>query len=117
MAPTDGVDDADEADDLPDWWRRNAAEFREHGLPDYRPPRFADGALVPPVVEDLESTVGASVRLRVVDPQAGNRWEVLVEGQVAGRLEHERHPDGYSVFGVTADAFAAMVREGAGVDG
>lgn len=97
----------------PDWWRRNAEEFREHGLPDYRPPRFEDDELVPPVVEDLEAELGVSIRLRVVDPQEGNRWEVLVDGEPAGRFDRERHVDGYSLFHATARAFESMVREAA----
>lgn len=94
-----------------DWWRRNIEEFRDHGLPPYRPPRFADGALVPPVVDDLERELGLTVRIRVVDPQDGNEWEVLVGGERVGSVDRRRHADGYPVIGLTSAEFSALVRD------
>ena len=100
-----------EEESYPDWWRRNADTFREHGLPAYRPPRFEDDELVPPVVDGLEEDLGVEVRLRVVDPQEGNQWEVLVDEAVAGRIDRHRHVDGYTLFHTTSEEFATLVRD------
>jgi hypothetical protein len=103
--------DDQDLDAYPSWWRRNVEEFREYDLPPYRPPRFDDGELLPPVVSALEDDLGASIKLRVVDPQAGNRWEVVVDGEPVAAVDRERHPEGYSVVHVTAEAFETMVRD------
>lgn len=103
--------EGDDLESYPDWWRRNAEEFRRYDLLPYRPPRFADDEIVQPVVDALEAELDAEIRLRVVDPQAGNRWEVLVDGHVVAALDRDRHVDGYSLFHVTSDEFVRLVRE------
>lgn len=102
---------AEEVDetDRPDWWRRNAAEFEAHDLPDYRPPRFADGVLVPPVVEHLERVYGVEVALRGFDATTGSDWSVLVDGQAVAEVGHRRSTDRHSVFEVDAESFVATV--------
>jgi len=50
--------------EYPEWWRRNVEEFRQYGLRPYRPARFSDGELVPPLVSDLADELGEEIRLR-----------------------------------------------------
>lgn len=105
------TDPAGAEDDPPDWLRQNVEEFETYYPRPYRPPRFSDDVLVPPVVFDLQDELGVDVQLRVVDPQDGNRWEVVVDRSVAGEIDRERHVNGYSLFNCTAAAFEAMVRD------
>lgn len=113
-----GYDEEDpyEGEDLstyPDWWRRNVEEFREYGMRPYRPPRLADGTLTPPLLEELEAEHDASIRFRAVDPQAGNEWELVVDGAVASEVEHLRSGDGYTVYDVEEAELRELVREAA----
>lgn len=109
-APSRGGDGAPEE---PAWLRKNVEEFREYYPRPYEPPRFTDDVLVPPVVFDLQDELSVDIQLRVVDPQDGNRWEVVVDRTVVGEVGRDRHVGGYSLFYCTADEFRAMVREGA----
>ena len=104
--------DDEDLDAYPSWWRRNVEEFRRYDLQPYRPPRFDDDELLPPLLDALEDDLGASIQLRVVDPQDGNRWEVVVDGDPIAEVDRDRHVDGYSVFHLTADEFERLVREG-----
>lgn len=93
-----------------DWWRENVELFREHGLRPYRPPRFADGALTTPLVEDLAAGLGVEVELRTVNPQRRSDAEVLVDGERVATVERSRENDGHTEYGATADEFEAAVR-------
>jgi hypothetical protein len=111
-----GFDEEDpyEDEDLstyPEWWRRNVEEFREYGMRPYRPPRLADGTLTPPLIEELEAEYGASVRFRAVDPQVGNSWELVVDGDAVCEVEHLRSGDGYTVYDLEEEQFREAVRE------
>jgi hypothetical protein len=109
-------DDPYEDEDLstyPEWWRRNVEEFREHGMRPYRPPRLADGTLTPPLLDELEAEHGVSVRFRAVDPQAGNSWELVVDGRVASEVDHVRSGEGYTVYDLEEAALREAVREAA----
>jgi hypothetical protein len=114
-----GYDDEDpyEGEDLstyPDWWRENVEEFRVHGMRPYRPPRLADGALSPPVVDDLGTEFGVDVRFRAKNPQSGGRWTLVVDGEDVRAVEHRRHGDGYTVYDLTEDELREAVRDAAG---
>lgn len=111
--PTGGPDPIEPAEDeasYPTWWRRNVEEFRRYDLRPYQPPRFSDDELVPPVVFALEDELEVSIQLRVVDPQAGNRWEVVVDRDVVAEVDRDRHVAGYSRFHVTSEEFERLVR-------
>lgn len=95
----------------PDWWRRNIEEFRAHGMRPYRPPRFADDTLTPPVIDDLEAELDATVRLRSVNPQAGGDWEVVVDGDPVATVDRRREGEGFTRYAVDADEFEALVRD------
>lgn len=95
----------------PDWWRRNIEEFRAHGMRPYRPPRFADDTLTPPVIDDLEAELDVTVRLRSVNPQAGGDWEVVVDGDPVATVDRRREGEGFTRYAVDADEFEALVRD------
>lgn len=102
--------DDEAAETYPGWWRRNVEEFRDHDLPPYRPPRFVDGQLVVPLVEELERELDVSIRLRVVDPQEGNAWQMLVDGEPTGTVERQRHSEGYPLVRLSSEEFSALIR-------
>lgn len=95
----------------PDWWRRNIEEFRAHGMRPYRPPRFADDTLTPPVIDALEAELDVTVRLRSVNPQTGGDWEVVVDGEPVATVDRRREGEGFTRYAVDADEFEALVRE------
>lgn len=104
--PYDGEDLAE----YPDWWRRNVEEYRAYGLRPYRPPRFEDGVLVSPTLDDLEDELGVEVRLRVLNPERGREWRIEVDEEPIDTVEKRRLTEGYSEYGTTAEAFESTVR-------
>lgn len=106
-SPYEGVD----LSTFPEWWARNVREFRRHEMRPYRPPRFADGTVTPPVIERLEEALDVPIRIRAVDPHEDGDWEVVVDGDVVGTVERTRTQGGNSRYGMTADAFETLVRE------
>jgi len=114
-----GYDEEDpyEGEDLstyPDWWRENVEEFRDHGMRPYRPPRFLDGALVPAVIESLETDLSVTIRLRALDPQDSGGWKLEVDGERVGTVKRRRTGDGYSLYELSSDEFESLVREAVG---
>ncbi|MFB6068946.1 MAG: hypothetical protein ABEJ90_03365 [Halobacterium sp.] len=110
-------DDPYEDEDLstyPSWWRRNVTEFRDHGMRPYRPPRFADGTLTPPLVADLEADLGVEIRFRSVDPQAGGEWHVVVDGDAVAEVPRYRDGGGYTVYDLPPTEFERLVRRAVG---
>lgn len=95
----------------PDWWWENVELFRAHGLRPYRPPTFADGELVPEVVSALEAELSVDVDIRVLNPQAGNDWEVQVDGERVITVERNRRTDGRSVYRLRSDELETAVRD------
>lgn len=98
-------------DILPEWWRRNVAEFECHGMRPYRPPRFADDALVPEVVASLEATLNVEIRFTCVDPQEGNEWTVTVDGKQVTTVTHEREGEGFTRYDIGSERFQSVVKE------
>ena len=107
--PYDGVD----LSSYPDWWREAIERFREHGMRPYRPPRFADGELVPPTVTDLEAELGVSVELRSTDAGPHPEWALWVDGERVERIDRSREADGHTAYELDREAFEALVREAA----
>lgn len=105
--PYDGVD----LSTFPDWWRRNVEEFREHDMRPYRPPRFADGELTTERIESLEDEYGVELRFRSVNPQAGGRWELTMDGTAIATVDRRREGEGFTRYGLTADEFESIVRD------
>ncbi|MFC5279584.1 hypothetical protein ACFPM1_12570 [Halorubrum rubrum] len=100
-----------DVDRLPDWWRDVVREFEEHDLPPYRPPRFADGVLVPPLLERLEAEHGVEIQLMSIDVDHGDAWGLRVDGKVIAAVERERTADGRTRYGMTGEEFIDVVRE------
>jgi hypothetical protein len=116
VEPPDWLDDDEpyadvDVDRLPDWWRDAVGEFEEHDLPPYRPPRFADGVLVPPLIERLEAVHDVEIRLMGIDVDHGDAWGLHVDGEVVAAVERERTADGCTRYGMTSEEFVAAVRE------
>lgn len=102
---------SDDLSSLPAWWRENVEQFRSYEMRPYRPPRFADGEIATTRIQELEERVGVEIRFRVIDPQAGNEWELLVDGETITRVDRRRDGDGYSVYGIESAAFERVVLE------
>lgn len=111
---TAGYDEEDpyegeDLDEYPAWWRRNIEEFRRYDLRPYRPPRFADGVLVPPFVSALEDEMAERIRLRTLQPTEEGSWEILLGRQRVTTVDHYRHSDGYSVYDIDSEAVRRLV--------
>lgn len=110
-----GYDEEDpyEGEDLstyPDWWRENIEKFREYGMRPYRPPRFADGELVPPLLFELQDELDVEINLRAVDPEVGKNWELSVDGDVVTEIPRSREGEGYTEYAIDSETFESTVR-------
>ena len=108
--PEEPYEDVD-IETLPDWWREGVELHREYDLRPYRPPRFADGALVYEAVADLEAEFGVDIRLSGVGAEYGDDWTLLVDGEAVAPLARQRSAEGYTVYDLPAEAFERLVRE------
>ena len=100
-----------DVESLPDWWREAIEEFEAHDLRPYRPPRFADGALLHEVVEPLETELDVDIDFIGVNVTAGDDWTVRVDGEPICDIGRRRTAEAYTQFELTSEAFEAMVRE------
>jgi hypothetical protein len=94
-----------DVDALPEWWRRAIREHEAYGLRPYRPPRFADDAICPPVVQHVEEVYGVSIQLRGKNVSPGDQWAVFVDGSLAFEVGRRRDPNGYTVLEMSRDEF------------
>ncbi|PSQ17528.1 hypothetical protein BRD00_07445 [Halobacteriales archaeon QS_8_69_26] len=101
-------------DALPEWWRAAIEEHEAFGLRPYRPPRFSDGELVPPVLDRLEVDHDADVRIVGKNVTPGDAWSVLVDGRHAFDIGRHRDPRGYTVYELAASEFVAGVADHVG---
>lgn len=100
-----------EIDELPAWWRENVNEFREHGFRPYRPPRFADGELVPPLVQRLERELETTIRIRKLNPTIGEDWEIWVDDEPIAEVGRTRDETARTVYDMSADVFTTLIKE------
>jgi hypothetical protein len=111
----DGDADGSEADapaaDRPDWWARNQRIREELDLPDYEPPRLADGTYTHEVVPDLEAEHDCTVRFIGINTTYPESWEFRVDGEPVGRIPRRRDANGNTVYGLTAEELRAAVWE------
>lgn len=98
-------------DSLPRWWQRAADEHDRYGLRPYRPPRFEDGTLTPPLVEDLEAEYEVDIKFVGLNASYGDAWSVYIDGEAAFDIDRHRDPDGYTVFEETSQAFVQSIRK------
>jgi len=97
---------------LPEWWQRNVEIHRANDMRPYRPPRFADGESIPPVVEDLERELGVRVSLRGFAAADGDaNWGAWVNGERVASIDHRRTESGASRYGLGSEEFRRLVRE------
>jgi hypothetical protein len=96
----------DDTDDrrYPDWWQNNICEFKDHELGDYHPPVFKDGKYAPVTVEALETEYDVDIKFQSVNPQTGNRWQILVDGEPIADIDRERKIGGISIYQITSDS-------------
>jgi len=101
----------------PDWWRCNIREFRTHGMREYRPPRFRDGVLTTELIGKVEDELSTTVRLQSINPQEGNDWEVLVDGDRVATIGRHREGAGFTIYEIDSDEFVDAVRSAVESDG
>lgn len=98
-------------EELPDWWRQNVAQFREHQMRPYRPPQFADGTLLPERVHELEAELGVEIRIRKrIGTDDAEGWTVLVDDDPVTAVDKIRTEAGRSVYSITAEEFESLLR-------
>lgn len=106
--PEDPYDDLAPAT-LPGWWRDAIEEFERADLRAYRPSRFRDGVFVEPLLSRLRATHGASIAVVGENVEYGDHWSLDVDGTTVAEFEHERSPDGYSVYDIESDRVVDLV--------
>ncbi|SEP24512.1 hypothetical protein SAMN04487948_1263 [Halogranum amylolyticum] len=112
--PTNWLDCDDPYEDvnteqLPNWWTDAIKEFREHDLKPYKPPRFTDDVIVPPVVTQLESSYDIDIRFMGVGVKYGDSWEIYVDDEVISTVSRERTSDAYTRYEITSGEFQREV--------
>ncbi len=108
--PADPYADVD-LESLPPWWRDAVEEFRAHDLRPYRPPRFADGTPVHDVVGDFSRAYDVEIGFGALGEGYRDTWSVRIDGEQAFAIPRHRAVEGYTVYEIEAEAFAARVRE------
>ena len=103
-------DEEIDVDELPVWWSEAIEEFKEHDLPAYRPPRFADDVITPPVVDRLQSEYDVEIRFMGVGVEYRDSWGVYVDDEQIFTVDREREPAGYTRYQVTSETFEQNVR-------
>ena len=99
----------DDLSSLPQWWREAVYEFEENDLRPYRPSRFTDGEIVRDVVRELEQRYDVEIRLGAKNPKPDGQWAIHVDGDPVADVDHQRKPDGYTLYGVASDRFEEIV--------
>lgn len=99
--------------EYPDWWRRNILEFQSNGMRPYRPPRFTDGQLVPPIIKEMEEEVNVDIQLQAVDPGMEGKWDLIVDGRQATSIPRRRTGGGYTLYQLDAEEFVKIIRNAA----
>lgn len=102
-------DDDDETAPLSRWWKPHAEVYQRRKLEPYRPARLKDGSKVTAIVNGLEERLDVDITFRVVNPQEGRRWSVLVDGTEVGTVTRVRREKGHTHYDITADDFTALV--------
>jgi hypothetical protein len=111
--PYDAVDE----ENLPAWWRENMETFRTNSMRPYRPPKFADGALVPEVLSRLEQEYDIDVHLRKrITGDVNTDWQILVDDEPVGSMKRIRDESGQSTYDIPGEELAAAVREAVDCD-
>lgn len=95
----------------PEWWETNQAIRDRLDLPEYEPPRLADGTYTHEVVPELERACDCTIRFIGVNTTFPEDWELRVDGRTARSVERRRDANGNTVYGLTAVALRRTVRD------
>ena len=101
----------DAADDRPDWWRENERLRAEMDLPEYRPPRFADGVYTHQVTEPLANEHGCRIQFVGMNTRYPEVWAVRIDGEPAFGIGRHRDEKGNTVYELSAEEFREAVGE------
>lgn len=99
-----------DVEELPPWWRRAIEEHEKFGLRPYRPPRFTDGTITPPVINRFESEYDVAIQLRGKNVSPGDDWTVFVDGSPAFDVPRHRNPNGYTVLEMPRETFLERLK-------
>ena len=108
--PEDPYADVD-IESLPAWWRDAIEEFDAHDLRPYRPPRFADGTPVHEILEPLEERHDTDITFASSGANFREHWSVRIAGDRAFSIGRHRAVEGYTVYEMDGETFAATVRD------
>jgi len=98
------------ANEFGPWWHECALLFREHYKRPYRPPRFSDNILVPVIINSLQIDLGVTILIRVINPQKGSLWEIIVDDELVETVHRYRHEQGYSVYEIDSHTFSNKIK-------
>ena len=97
--------------DRPDWWRENERLRAEMDLPEYRPPRFADGTYTHRVTGPLSDEHGCRIQFVGVNTRYPEDWAVRIDGEPAFGIGRHRDEKGNTVYELSAEAFRMAVED------
>jgi len=89
--------DEDRDEEKPDWWVKNQRTRRDMDLPEYTPPRFADGVYTHEVAPVLEAQLGCDIQFAGLDPRYPEDWYVRIDGEAQFRVGRRRDDAGNTV--------------------
>jgi hypothetical protein len=97
------------SEERPEWWVENE-ELREFlGLPEYTPPRFADGVHTHDVIPELEERYGCDIRPLGINTRYLEEWELRIDNEFAFMISRHRDENGNTVYEITSDEFRKRV--------
>lgn len=99
-----------DGDAKPEWWTENEALKRSFDLPDYEPPRFADGVYTHEVVPSLEAEYGIEIQFIGIGTRYLDDWVVRIDRRTAFGIGRFRDDNGNTVYKLSADEFRDGVR-------
>ena len=94
---------------LPHWWSDAIEQFREYDLPPYKPPRFADNVIVPPIVQRLEQSYDIEIQFIGIDVRIGDSWGIRADGKFVTTVSRERVRNGFTRYELTSDEFEQQI--------
>ena len=95
--------------DRPDWWRENERLRAEMDLPEYEPPRFADGTYTHEITEPIETAHACRIQFIGLNTHYPDDWEVRVDGEPVMGIGRHRDEHGNTVYELPAKAFRETV--------
>ena len=95
---------------LPQWWSDAIEQFREYDLPPYKPPRFADNVIVPPIVQRLEQSYDIKIQFIGIDVRIGDSWGIRADDKLLTTVSRERVRNGFTRYELTSDEFEQQIQ-------